>query len=207
MYTVIVAGGIASGKSTVARAMESHGARRLDLDNVSRSVLAAGSEALDAICAEFGTDLVDARTGELDRGLLAQRAFVSAERAAALEAIELPYIKAELARELAASAGECPAPEVCVVEVPLLDRIEDELSSYDEIVCVVTPYERRRELAVGRGMTVADFEARAQNQPSDAYLRAHATTVIANDGTLDELLATVDAWWQEREARGWGEAQ
>lgn len=76
-HTTFLAGGIASGKSTVARLLHDRGAWLCDLDLVSREVLEAGSPVLEAIAAEFGDDLVDGDTGELNRGELAARAFAT----------------------------------------------------------------------------------------------------------------------------------
>ena len=72
MYTVFLAGGTASGKSTVARELERLGAWRIDLDELSRAVLAPGEPCVAEVCAAFGDDLVDPGTGALDRALLAQ---------------------------------------------------------------------------------------------------------------------------------------
>ncbi len=203
MYTVFLAGGIASGKSSVARALERRGAWRIDLDELSRAVLAPGSECVAEVAAVFGADLVDARTGLLDRRALAERAFAAPESAARLEAIELPYIRQMLVRAL--EGGPCgqTEPELCVVEVPLLDRLEPMLGLADEVLVVDCPLELRRVRAIGRGMDAADFVARAANQPSDAYLRAHATTLLDNTGGPSDLAAHVDAWWDARAAAGW----
>lgn len=203
MYTVFLAGGIASGKSSVSRALEQRGAWRIDLDEVSRAVLEPGSECVAEVAREFGDDLVDPATGALDRGLLARRAFADAEPAARLEAIELPYIRDMLVRMLGGGGCALSEPRVCVVEVPLLDRMESMLNLADEVLVVDCPLELRRVRAQGRGMDVADFDRRAANQPSDEYLRAHATTLLDNSGTPEELAAQVDAWWAAREAAGW----
>lgn len=203
MYVVYLAGGIASGKSSVALELERRGAWRLDLDQVSRLVLEPGSACLDEVAQEFGDDLLDAETGELDRGLLAARAFGDAESAARLEAIELPYIRQTLVKALAGEGCVESLPDVCVVEVPLLDRMESMFDLADEIVCVGCPLEVRRVRAEGRGMDVADFDRRAANQPSEQYLRQHADTMLDNSGTPDELEAQLAAWWDAHEARGW----
>lgn len=100
MHTVFLAGGTASGKSTAARELERLGAWRIDLDELSRAVLAPGSECLSEVCDAFGDDVVDAGTGVLDRALLARRAFADAESAELLERIELPHIRAMLVRML-----------------------------------------------------------------------------------------------------------
>ena len=100
MYTVFLAGGIASGKSTVARELERLGATRIDLDQLSREVLAAGSPCLAEVTSAFGEELLDPVTGELNRSLLASRVFGSKELLARLEQIELPTYDASLEESL-----------------------------------------------------------------------------------------------------------
>ena len=204
MYTVFLAGGIASGKSSVARELERRGAWRIDLDQVSRAVLEPGSDCLAEIAAEFGDDLVDAQTGALDRALLARRAFADEASAALLEKIEMPYIRRMLVRMLEGEGCVVTKPAVCVVEVPLLDRLEPLCGLADEILCVTCPREGRRVRAVCRGMDGADFDRRVANQPTDDYLRAHADTVIDNAGGPSALMDAADAWWAAHEAAGWG---
>ena len=194
MRVVFLAGGIASGKSTVARLLRERGAWLVDLDQVARDVVAPGSEVLERIACEFGDDLVDPVTGELDRHALAMRAFDSAADTARLEAIEMPAIKARLSQMLTNTCCAATAPVLAVVEVPLLDRVEDLLPLADEVLCVVAPLALRRERAIGRGMDGADFDRRVERQPSDEYLRAHATHVIDNSGDAEALAAAVDAW-------------
>ena len=192
MHVVFLAGGIASGKSTVARELERRGAWRIDLDALSRDVCLPGSDVLAELAQAFGPDVLDARTGELSRGLLARRAFASAEKTTELESIMHPAIFAELARRLATPQDA----DVCVVEVPLLDRALAAGVMPDEVVCVTCPTEVRRVRAVGRGMDAADFDRRDAQQPSQDYLRSHADTELHNDGEAEDLLAQVDAWWQ-----------
>lgn len=194
MRTIYLAGGIGSGKSTVARELERLGCRRIDLDQLSRDVLLPGTKTTEAVADAFGRDLLDPVTGALDRRLLAARAFATREDAARLEAIELPAIRSLLAQTLDELAAAQDAPQTCLVEVPLLDRMEEALGLADEVLVVSCPLELRRERAIGRGMTEGDFEARRANQPSDEWLLAHATSVIDNAGTPEELLAAVRQW-------------
>lgn len=198
MYTVLLAGGIGSGKSSVARELEALGCHRIDLDQLSREVLAAWSPTTRAVADAFGQDLLDPGTGELDRPLLAARAFRSAEQTALLESIELPAIRALLGERVERLAASEAAPAICLIEVPLLDRIDDLRALADEVVVVVCPMGERRRRAVARGMTATDFDARAARQPSDEWLRAHADTVIDNAGTPEQLRAAARAWYAER---------
>ena len=195
MRCAFLAGGIASGKSTVSRLLREKGAWVVDLDQVSRDVLQPGSPLLDELSAEFGDDIVDGQTGELNRGLLAKRAFASAEATERLEQIELPAIRERLAQVLTTSCCATTAPALTVVEVPLLDRVEDMFSLADDILVVVAPMDLRRERAVGRGMTAEDFDVRVSKQPSEDYLRTHATHVFDNSGNEEALRKQVDLWW------------
>ncbi len=198
MYRLFLAGGIASGKSTVAQLLAAHGALRIDLDQLSRAVLAPGEPCVAEVAKAFGEDLVDPATGALRRGLLAERAFQSKEATRQLETIELPAILASLKAILDEGCAD-----VCVVEIPLLDRAEYMLSEADEVACVVAPLALRRERAIGRGMAGEDFDRRVAQQPSDAYLESKSDTVFRNTGSYDDLMRAVDTWWQSREAAGW----
>ena len=195
MYTVFLAGGMASGKSTVARMLEEKGAYRIDLDCISRDVLAPGSGCVQEIFRAFGEDVVDQKTGRLNRHQLAMRAFATSTAAKKLEAIEMPYIIRTLKETLVEVNLKEDAPAVCVVEVPLLDRIESLLTLADEVVAVVSPYELRKKRAQLRGVSSKDFEQRVAGQPSDEYLRSKAATVIENSEDEDLLATYVNAWW------------
>lgn len=191
-YVVFLCGGIASGKSTVARRLEALGAHRIDLDEISREVTQNGSPVNEQIAQAFGPDVLDEHTGELRRAVLAQRAFASAKNARTLEAITHPAIR-ELLRERLAQHG---VDDVCVVEIPLLDRVEDLIPLADEVLCVTCPVAIRRVRAIGRGMDAQDFDARVSKQPTDAYLASKATAVLNNEGDASALATMVDEWWK-----------
>lgn len=200
MYVILLAGGIASGKSTVSHLLRDRGACVIDLDVLSREANER-ADVLDALSEAFGSDVVDASTGALRRELLAQRAFADAQATKRLEAIMHPAIRALLAERLqqAEAAGE----QVVVIEVPLLDRVEDLIATADEVLVVACPVALRRERAVARGMDAADFDRRVARQASDAQLLSYATTILTNDADQRSLVDQVDAWWRERAKRGW----
>ena len=65
-------GGIASGKSTVARLFAERGAAVLSADEVAREVVAPGSPTLEAVRAAFGAEVFNS-DGSLDREALGER--------------------------------------------------------------------------------------------------------------------------------------
>lgn len=201
MYVVFLAGGTGSGKSTVATQLKELGCVRIDLDQISREVLAPNAPLLVDIAKAFGADLVDAQ-GRLDRQLLAQRAFATEEAAERLEALELPAIRALLEERLA-EAKELVSAPCCIVEVPLLDRMVDAFDLADEIVVVWCPLALRRERAIARGMVGEDFDARVRRQPTDEWLKEHADALIDNTGSSEELAYQVRRWFDQHEEEGW----
>lgn len=195
MYTVFLVGGIASGKSTLARLLQEKGAIRIDLDELSREVLAAGEPVLQSIATVFGEDLLDS-TGALDRALLAQRAFADPESIEKLEAIELPLIKDALVKRL----DECNANSdstksdnaktnqtVCVVEIPRFDTMGALSGLADEVIAVYAPYNVRQERALAKGLSAADFSRRAALQMSDDQIAQCADVIIENYGPHSNL--------------------
>jgi dephospho-CoA kinase len=201
MHVVFLAGGIGSGKSSVAELLAEAGAVRIDLDALSREVLQPGSPVLEDIAEAFGRDLLDPATGVLDRAELARRAFSTDEETRRLEQLEIPGIMRLLDERLARLAQEAP-DALCVVEVPLLDRLQGQTLPADEVVVVSCPAAVRRCRAIARGMDARDVDARIARQPSDAWLADHADSLIDNSGTEEELAHAVAAWLRQRQGGG-----
>lgn len=194
---VYLVGGIASGKSSVAQQLEHMGAVRIDLDQLSREVLAPGSVLLSRIAEKFGADLI-AADGSLRRADLAERVFISQERTAALESLELPAIKARLKDHLE-SLKAADWPPVCVVvEVPLPNKMGTLADLADEVLGVLCPLEIRRQRALSRGMSEQDFNLRAAQQLSDKELEALCDSTLDNSGDEQSLTEQIQRWWAAR---------
>ncbi|MFW5739101.1 MAG: dephospho-CoA kinase, partial [Myxococcota bacterium] len=85
-------GGIACGKSTVARFLRARGLPVIDADHVARQVVAPGSPGLAQIVARFGAAVIDER-GALDRRAMASIVFDDPMARKALESITHPRIR------------------------------------------------------------------------------------------------------------------
>jgi dephospho-CoA kinase len=76
---------------------------------------------------------------------------------------------------------------------------------FDEIWLVTAPRERVIErVQLERGMKPEQTEARIRAQLSDDERRSHATVVIANDGSIEELRGRLATLWAEVRARAGG---
>ncbi|MFI7482742.1 dephospho-CoA kinase [Kocuria sp. M1R5S2] len=191
MLTIGLTGGIASGKSTVAARLMELGATVVDADAIARALQEPGRPGLERIVEEFGPDVLTV-DGRLDRAALGGRVFRDPQARARLNAIIHPLVRAE-AERLAAAAGE---DAVLVEDIPLLVETGQH-HRFDLVLTVQAPAEERvRRMVEDRGMTEADARARMAAQATDEERAAVSTSVLVNDGTVQQLLDRVDAWWE-----------
>lgn len=193
MLVVGLTGNIGSGKSTVARLLESRGVRVIDADVLAREAVAIGSPALGRIVARWGRGVLGA-DGALDRAALRRVVFANAAERRALDAIVHPEVKARR-DELLASA-RAVGVRVVVCDIPLLFEagLVDEV---DVVLLVDAPRDVRLERLVrDRGLSQTDALAMIDAQLPAETKRARSAYVIDNDGTLDTLRARVEETWR-----------
>ena len=201
MYTVMVTGGLGSGKSTLVDLLCEYGAVSIDLDEINRTLLSSNEDYVSELVERFGEGILD-EEGAVITAELAKRAFVDEASERALNAIAFPYIT-ELANEYILDVHCTPRSnaKVLVVEVPLLTEVPEFARLADEVIAVNVPSELRLQRAIARGMDAADALARLAVQATDAQRSAIADTLCDNDGTREELAAWADAWWEQTMAK------
>ncbi len=176
-------GGMASGKSLVARVLRELGLPVIDADELARKVVEPGQPAFADIVRAFGPEVV-AADGRLDRKKVADLAFADEAKRRALNAATHPRIAA-LARELTAAYAAAGEP-IVIYEAALL--VENGLHrALDGLIVVKAAPEQQLARAVARDAHgEAAARARIASQlPLEAKL-AVATHVIDNSGTSDE---------------------
>lgn len=195
MYLIGLTGGIASGKSVVAKRLAEHGAVHVDADILAREVVEPGTPGLAAIAEEFGPSAI-AEDGSLNRAALGAIIFSDPEKRAALNAITHPAVWRR-AKELFAAAEAANPRAVVVYDVPLLvEASGDRPMRFDLIVVVHASRETRIQRMVElRGMTREEATHRLNSQASDTERLAIADVVIDSNGTLAETLAQADELW------------
>lgn len=204
MRTTLVGltGGIAAGKSTVARTLASYGARIVDGDAAARYVVSpdspGGTLLLDRIVALLGEDVL-AHDGTLDRAAVASRIFDDSELLRAYNALLRMPILEEVARRIEKARR---SPGVVVHEIPLLSRASAPLPwSYDLVVTVeASEPVRLTRLQAERGLDPAEAERRLRAQGEEADRVAIADVVLRTDGALDETLRATAALWKRLSA-------
>jgi len=182
-------GGIATGKSTVADRLRSLGAVVIDADQVSRDIVAPGSQTLHEISSMFGPTILHP-DGSLNREALGILVRNHPEARKRLEGITHPTIRVEIARRVQdAVVGGAPA---VFVEAALLVETGSAVL-YPELWVVRCSHEEQVHRLMERNQcdrSTAE-EWIATQMPVDEKAK-HANVVLDNDGDLDDLHAQTD---------------
>jgi dephospho-CoA kinase len=188
-------GGIASGKSTVAKLLSSFGAILIDSDVLAREVVEPGTDGLREVVDAFGADVL-AADGSLDRAKLGALVFNDAIARRRLESIIHPRVRAR-ALEIQAAAA---AGSVVVQDIPLLVET-GQADRFDAVVVVDAPEAVQLARLAERGLSAEDAKARIAAQATREERRAIADHVIDNSGDLESLERQVRSVWEQLTAR------
>lgn len=187
-------GGLASGKSTVARLLAEAGFLVVDADRLVADLYRPGGAGAAAVCELFGPGALDA-AGAVDRAAVAGRVFADDELRRRLEQAIHPLVRRRFA-EIAEAAAE----PVVVLEATLLVEA-GYAPDFDLVVTVEADPEVRLARAVARGLSEADARARLAAQGDGVRRRAGAGRVIDNSGDLAALERQVAALIDELSER------
>jgi len=198
MRTKIVGltGGIATGKSTVARLLSDR-ATIVDADILAREIVAPGEPAWREIVATFGEEVL-AKDRTLDRGKLRQIVFEDPQSRHRLEAITHPRIRTTAQRRIrdAAAAGAI----FVVYDAPLLFENQIDLWLRPVVLVACEPAIQRTRLRDRDHLNedAIDRHLRAQ-MPMDQK-RGLADFVIENNGDLETLTVAIAETWARVDA-------
>ncbi len=194
MKTVGLTGGIGSGKSTVSQILAELGAFVIDADKVGHEIYLPGKEAWRQVVAEFGRDiLADDQT--IDRKKLGAIVFASDEARKKLNSIVHPLMFHDIRRRATEKRAEGFTKPIVVEAAILIEA--NWLPLVDEVWVVVTGKSAVIErVAVQRGLSARDTEARIASQLADAERLKHANVVIRNDGSLEDLKKQIRIAWE-----------
>ena len=185
MFTVVLTGGIGSGKSAASEYFADLGASVIDADVISRELVVPNSPALQQIVAVFGAQVLT-EDGSLDRAALRDRVFRDPYERTKLEAILHPLIRQRMLQRRAAATG----PYVIFV-IPLWSADQTDYP-VDRVLLIYVPI----EVQIARVQQRDQIDTAAVNrvlasQSSRATRLAVADDVILNTGTSAELQQAV----------------
>ena len=185
MFTVVMTGGIASGKTSASDLFAIYGVPILDTDLAARTVVEPGQPALDEIKACFGDSVITA-SGELNRAAIREIIFEHPEKRRELDAILHPKIRTHinwLKDQLDAS--------YCIIVVPLFLESGRGYDA-DRLLVIDVPIEtQRNRLAQRDGTTPEQIEKILNSQATREERLSAADDVIDNATSHDDLAARV----------------
>lgn len=183
---IALTGGIAAGKSAVARRFEALGVPVHDADVAARAVIEPGSAGLAAVVDAFGTQVLDA-SGRLDRPAMRERVFADPVARRRLEAIIHPRVRQWLHERALAERGP-----YCLLAIPLLAENIAHYRWVDRVLLVDAPESLQIARLVARdGIDETLARRMLAQQATRAERRALADDVIENDGDEAALDAAV----------------
>ncbi|MBF0509358.1 MAG: dephospho-CoA kinase [Deltaproteobacteria bacterium] len=187
MLIIGLTGGIATGKSTVAATFKKLGAYLIDMDEISREVVAVGKPARQDLVDYFGTGVLNS-DGTLNRAALGRIVFNNQEKRLVLESIIHPRVVAEEAARLACIKQNDPAALV-IVDVPLLIELGIH-QRMDKTVVVYAPREIQLKRILNRdGLSREEAEQRLAAQMDIEKKLSYADYVIDNSETQEQTEA------------------
>jgi dephospho-CoA kinase len=198
MLRVGLTGGVACGKSTVAKMLADLGANTVDADVIAHELYRPGQEVLQELVKHFGPEILKA-DGELDRAKLATLVF-DGGRVEELNKIVHPAVIRQQDQWMRA-LGEKDRYAVAIVEAALI--LEAGVKDHFERIMVVTckAAQKVARFAQRTGMSEdaarADVERRNKAQMPDEEKARRADFVIDNSGSVEETRHQVQRIYSE----------
>lgn len=192
METVILTGGMGSGKSAVCDCLKRRGVPVYDSDSRTKTLYDRDPSLVPGLEALLGTGL-RAADGRLDRGKLASLIFSDPARKAAVEALVHPAVLADFRRwkrwQRPGGWSYGPVPFVVlesaiILSCPVFDGVGD------RTVLVDASEEVRLARAVARDGS--DPEAALRRIRQQRFDLSRVDAVLRNEGSLEDLSAEVD---------------
>ena len=195
MLNVGLTGGIATGKSTVARILVGKGARLIDFDELSHAVEEPEGPVWHEIVRHFGDKILhDDLT--VNRRKLGDIVFANREKLDLLNRIVHPAVFKEWHRRIE-EIRKVQLDAIVLSDIPLL--IEAGMQPMVDLVLLVylPPEEQIARLVARNGYSRKEAEKRIASQMSIEEKLPFADIVIRNDGSPEMTQKALNAIWAE----------
>lgn len=195
MLLVGLTGGLASGKTTIAKAFQQLGAHVIDADVLARQVVEPGNPAWKDIVKCFGKAILR-KDGTLDREALAELAFKKRANLRRLQDIIHPRVARAQARHTRAIAAQDPKAIIIYDAAMLIEAGAHK--RMDRVIVVDTDRATQIRRACRRGnMTKNQARLRIEQQLPLSKKRQDADYVIKGTLPPKKLRETVRKLYQE----------
>ena len=184
-------GGIASGKSTVARFLEVLGAKVIDADHVGHELLQPANPVFNQVVSHFGREILKP-CGEIDRERLGSIVFADPQKLGELTSIMHPRLIART-KELAEEFRSREPRAVIVVDAALIYEAGVGKSFAKILVAWCRPEQQIERLMAKTHISRQEALRRMACQMPGEEKRRRADYVIDCSGSLEQTRAQVEA--------------
>lgn len=195
MLNVGLTGGIACGKSTVARMFSQKGAYVIDFDKLAHDVQKPFKPAWREVVAYFGQGILD-EDQKINRFKLGNLVFANKKKLQRLNRIVHPFVYQEWNRQTDKISREDPRA-IVIADVPLLFEGNMQHLFDWTILVLIEPEEQIRRLMRRNKISAEEAQKRLASQLPIKEKIALADVVIDNRGSLLETRLRVDAVWRQ----------
>jgi dephospho-CoA kinase len=201
MLRVGLTGGIACGKSTVAKMFSDMGARVIQSDTVAHELYRPGEPVYEEVVKRFGRDIVQP-DGAIDRAKLAATVF-GQNRIDELNKIVHPAVIQRQGKWILELASKVP-DAVAMVEAALIFEAKTNGRFEKMIVVTCKPEQKVQRFAQRTGTTEsvarAEVERRTKAQIPDEEKARRADYIIDNSGPMERTRQQVERIYAELKA-------
>ncbi len=208
MLSIVLTGGIGSGKTAVADLFyqlgKDKGLRIIDADQIARALLQGSlyhspSKALLKVRELFGAALFNSDTGELERFKLREQVFASQEKKQQLESLLHPLVYQAIFEQLNSYRLQNNI-HIVISAIPLFfeTAVQNERSQhFDRILVVDIPEQLQIERSIKRDQCSRELiEQIMDNQVKRDIRLQQADDIIDNSGSLQQLKSRVAELYQ-----------
>lgn len=190
MKTIAVTGGIATGKSTFSKVVQSLGYPVIDCDALVHESYKKGGEIYTAVLGHFG-EIVLGASEEIDRSKVAEIVFNNEVALEALNQLTHPIVMKMVSKQI--SAYEAEGFELVFVDVPLL--FEAKLQGFYEASVLIDTSDllQLSRLMARNGFSQEEAKLRIANQMPLSEKRKLATYKVCNDSDFETFESRIKA--------------
>ncbi|MGG0914086.1 dephospho-CoA kinase [Bacillus velezensis] len=176
-------GGIASGKSTVARMLIDKKITVIDADVIAKQAVEKGMPAYGQIVEAFGKDDILLGNGDIDRKKLGSIVFTDEQKRLKLNQIVHPAVRAEMLKQRDEAVAR--KEQFVVLDIPLLYESGLDYLVGKVLVVTVPADIQLKRLMERNSLTEEEAMSRITSQMPLADKTKKADAIIDNSGSLE----------------------
>lgn len=186
-------GGIASGKSTAAKYLQSLGASIIDADAIALALTQIDAPLYKAYCKHFGKKCLYP-DGSLNRRQIGEIVFADEIERQWLNKTAQPIIRQTIMQKIA--LGKAQNEAIIILDIPLLFETDWYKKTAGNVLVYVDEITQLNRLQARNGYSLEEAQNRIKAQMPLATKKALADWLVDNNDTVDKMQAQLYALWQ-----------